>query len=102
MSSRKKVLIFVCNGENFTIEVDENDTIAHMLNLFFDVSNSDNRLKDNNSLINFFRGTDIINKTENLQKKVSAFKFKQNAKIKVMDTNGTVGGFSKIKNSQIF
>ena len=94
MSSRKKVLTFICNGESYTIEVDENDTVEHMLNLFFDVSNSDNRLKNNNDLISFFRGADIINKPENLQKKVSQFKFKQNAKIRVMATSGIVGGFS--------
>lgn len=95
MSSKKKSLIFACNGgESYTIEVDENETIANMLNLFFDASNSDNRLKSNNELINFFKGSEIINKPENLQKKVSQFKFKQNAKIKVMATGGIVGGFS--------
>ena len=102
MSNRRKIITFLCNGENYTIEVDENETIAHMLNLFFDESGSDNRLKNNNELINFFRGSEIINKPENLQKKVSQFKFKQNAKIRVMATSGIVGGFSKLKNSLIF
>ena len=97
MSCKKKMIVFKCNGEDYTIEVDENDTITHLMDLFFDESNSDNRLKTDITKILFYYGSEILNKPHNLPKKVSAFKFKQNAKIKVIDMGNVVGGFIKYK-----
>lgn len=82
---------FTYDEDRKEITINQNERVSKLLDMF--LTQTDSVMEKDPQKIVFFYGAKVINSPEYINKTLREMKFKNVTIIKVLDTNGIIGGF---------